>query len=61
MLVQVVDYSDEHHKNYIEVTMETLKELEAQNIPMILVYNKSDKAGMDDVVIQGDDKIFIHR
>ena len=59
LLVQVVDYSDEHHKNYIEVTMETLKELEAQNIPMILVYNKSDKAGMDDVVIQGDDKIFM--
>lgn len=43
ILLQVVDYSDEHYKEQIAVTNQTLKELEADGIPMIYVYNKADR------------------
>lgn len=43
LLIQVVDYSDEGYKQQIEVTNETLNQLEAGDIPMIYVYNKADK------------------
>ena len=43
LLVQVVDFSDENYKQQMEVTAETLKELEAGDIPQIIVYNKADK------------------
>ncbi len=59
LLVQVVDYSDENHKDYIEVTLQTLKELDATDIPMITVFNKADKTGMEEAAIQGDDKIYM--
>lgn len=42
ILLQVVDYSDEHYKEQIAVTNQTLKELGADGIPMIYVYNKVD-------------------
>lgn len=44
LLLFVVDYSDIHYREQIEVTRETIKELEAQDKPVLLVYNKSDKA-----------------
>lgn len=47
LLVQVVDFSDENYKRQIEVTEDTLKELDAGDIPMIYVYNKADKCGME--------------
>lgn len=60
LLVQVVDYSDENHMDYIKVTQDTLKELGADTIPMIYVFNKADLCGMGDKpVIQGEDKIFM--
>lgn len=43
LLVQVVDFSDEQHKEQMEVTAETLRELGAGDIPQIIVYNKIDK------------------
>lgn len=43
ILLQVVDYSDSHYKDQISVTENTLKELGADGIPMIYVYNKADK------------------
>ncbi len=43
LLVQVVDFSDENYKQHMEVTSQTLKELEAGDIPQIVVYNKADK------------------
>lgn len=43
LLVQVVDFSDENYKQQMEVTAQTLKELEAGDIPQIVVYNKADK------------------
>lgn len=43
LLVQVVDFSDENYKQQMEVTAQTLKELEVGDIPQIIVYNKADK------------------
>ena len=42
LLLQVVDASDEHAKEHMEVTARTLKELGAEKIPMVVVMNKSD-------------------
>ncbi|MBQ7933443.1 MAG: GTPase HflX [Lachnospiraceae bacterium] len=49
LLVHVVDFSDENHKQHMEVTMETLKELEAAGIPQLVVYNKADIRGEIDI------------
>lgn len=42
LLIHVVDYSDDNFNKKIEVTKNTLKEIGAENIPVIYVYNKSD-------------------
>lgn len=42
ILIQVVDYSDPHYREQITVTNNTLKELGADGIPMLYVYNKAD-------------------
>lgn len=42
LIVQVVDFSDQYHRQQAEITNETLQELEAADIPKIVVYNKSD-------------------
>lgn len=47
LLIQVVDYSDEHYKEQITVTNETLKRLQADGIPMLYIYNKSDLVSPD--------------
>lgn len=47
ILLQVIDYSDEHYKEQIAVTERTLKELGADGIPMLYVYNKADKVTSD--------------
>lgn len=44
LLLVVVDYSDEHYKNQIQVVKDTIKELEAQDREIIYVFNKIDKA-----------------
>ena len=56
LLVQVVDFSDENYKQQIEVTQKTLRELEAGDIPQILVYNKVDKCRLETELpqIRGD-------
>lgn len=46
LLVQVVDFSDGGYRQQMEVTAETLKELNAGDIPQIIVYNKADKCDM---------------
>lgn len=48
LLVQVVDYSDEHYKQHMQVTEETLRELGAGDIPQIIVFNKADKCENED-------------
>ena len=47
LLVHVVDYSDENYRQQMEITKETLKELEIGDIPQIIVYNKSDRCQME--------------
>ncbi|MDE6926418.1 MAG: GTPase HflX, partial [Acetatifactor sp.] len=39
LVVQVVDFSDEYHRQQAEVTEGTLRELKAADIPRIVVYN----------------------
>lgn len=43
LLVQIVDFSDEHYREQMAVTADTLRELGAGDIPQIIVYNKIDK------------------
>jgi len=47
LLVQVVDVSDPQYRQHMEVTRQTLNELEAGDIPMVIVYNKSDLCGRE--------------
>ena len=47
LLIQVVDYSDEHYKEQIAVTNQTLKKLQADGVPMLYVYNKADLVSPD--------------
>ena len=42
LLIHVIDYSDKNYEKHIEVTKNTLKEIGAEKIPVIYVYNKSD-------------------
>ena len=42
LLVQVVDFSDPQYRLQMDVTKETLKELGAGDIPMVVVYNKAE-------------------
>jgi len=42
LLIHVVDYSNSQYNQQMKVTRETLKELEADNIPVIYAYNKTD-------------------
>jgi len=42
LLLHVIDYSNDQYKKQIEVTLETLKEIGADQIPMLYVYNKID-------------------
>ena len=42
LLIHVVDLSSPHYKKQIEVTIETLKQIGAEHVPMIYVYNKVD-------------------
>ena len=44
LLLQIVDGSDPHCQEHIEVTKKTIEELGAGHIPMITIYNKSDLA-----------------
>ena len=60
LLLQVIDYSDENHDEYIKTTEETLRELGAEKIPMIYVFNKADLCGMGELaMIQGENKIYM--
>ena len=45
LLIQVVDYSDEHYKE--QITNQTLKKLQADGVPMLYIYNKSDLVSTD--------------
>ena len=59
LIVHVVDFSDEHYKQQMEVTEETLKSLEAGDIPRIVAYNKADKSRMQDLPRKKDRQIYM--
>lgn len=59
LLVQVVDFSDEHYKQQMEVTEKTLKELGAGDIPRIVVYNKADKCGIEEIPQKREGRIYM--
>ncbi len=59
LLVQVVDFSDEHHKQQMEVTEQTLKELGAGDISRLVVYNKADKCGMEGIPQKKEGRIYM--
>ncbi len=59
ILLQVVDYSDSHYKEQISVTENTLKELGADGIPMIYVYNKADKSDLHKLPVVNRDSIYL--
>lgn len=59
LLVQVVDFSDSHYRQQMEVTAETLKELEAGDIPMLYVYNKADLAGVEKLPRVRENQIYM--
>ncbi|MDO5147460.1 MAG: GTPase HflX [Eubacteriales bacterium] len=42
LLLEVIDYADEHHREHMKVTEDTLRELGAEQIPCIHVFNKCD-------------------
>ena len=55
LLLHVIDYSDENYLKNIEVTNNTLREIGANNISIIYVYNKSDLRHMKLPVIKDND------
>ena len=58
LLLHVIDYSNPDYKNQMQVTLDTLKEISAEDVPMLYVYNKTEntKHAYPDVL---DDSIFI--
>ncbi|MCM0583239.1 GTPase HflX [Weissella diestrammenae] len=42
LLLQIVDYSDEHYPDMMATTAQTLKEIGVTDMPMITIYNKAD-------------------
>lgn len=54
LLLHVVDFSDSDYKKHMEVTLETLKEMDASSIPVITVFNKADKTDVTIPKINGN-------
>jgi GTP-binding protein HflX len=42
LLIHVIDFSNSNYKQQIQVTLETLKQIGGENIPIIYAYNKID-------------------
>lgn len=58
LILHVIDYSDMNYEQHIQVTKDTLKELGADNIPVIYVYNKSDIV-LNKIPVVENDKIYM--
>lgn len=58
LLLHVVDYSNVDYQDQMKVTKETLKDLEADHIPMITVFNKADRV-MVSLPVCREDKIYL--
>jgi len=60
LLLEVIDFSDENHKEHMLVTSNTLQELGAGDIPVLCVFNKADRV-MDSSLLPRltENKIYI--
>ncbi|MFD1483806.1 GTPase HflX [Lacticaseibacillus baoqingensis] len=62
LLIQVVDYSDEHYAEMMAVTEKTLTAIGVHDIPMIVAYNKADlRVDTHYPEVNGDDLIYSAR
>lgn len=59
LILHVVDFSDEHYRQHMEVTSNTLRELEAGDIPQIVVYNKVDRCESRNFPGRNDRQIYM--
>lgn len=59
LLLHVVDFSDEDYEENIRVTNSTLKEIGADNIPVIYVFNKCDKVNDTKLPYADGNKVYI--
>lgn len=59
LLLHVVDFSDEDYEENIRVTNSTLKEIGADNIPVIYVFNKCDKVNDSKLPYVDGNKVYI--
>ena len=53
LLLHVIDISDEFYQQHMKVTEDTLRQIGAQHIPRINVYNKIDLANEDLLIPDG--------
>lgn len=58
LLLHVVDYSDPEYQEQIKVTRETLKDLGADHIPCIYIFNKADRE-LENLPVLLKDKIYM--
>lgn len=58
VLLEVIDYSDENYQDHMRVTQETLRELGAEQIPCIHVFNKCDGI-LEQLPTMGQDSIYM--
>lgn len=59
LLLHVVDFSDEDYEENIRVTNSTLKEIGADNIPVIYVFNKCDEVNDIKLPYVDGNKVYI--
>ena len=59
LLLHVVDFSNEEYDENIRVTNDTLKEIGADNIPVIYVFNKCDKVSNSKLPYIDGNKVYI--
>ena len=58
LLLHVIDVSAQNHDQQIEITEKTLQQIEAEGVPSIYVYNKTDLTSLSTPVV-GKDKLYI--
>ena len=57
LLVQIVDVSDPHYRDMLATTSKTLRQIGAEQIPMVTIFNKADKAKLSYPERSGEDLI----
>ncbi len=59
LLIHVIDISNSHYKEQIEVTTDTLKQIGAEHIPVIYAYNKTDLIDLEMIPKPEQEGLFI--